>query len=771
MFFSNRGEELQKVKEILSLPISNKSVYFEVFGKSGAGKTEIIKKAVSELVMSDPNCFVLYIDITPDEYQSTAFFSSLIETSYLPFTHHYNTITNVPKRLSLSRYIKRIVKKYRGFEKTLDVLTLSSSVIPYVGDSISAILGKVQPDDFYTIENLFFVYLKKISKKKRINIIIDNYQFLPYTIRRCFETYLNSFSSGTTLLIINRIEDNRADFERFCENFIYKSLEVRYISYSEYKMLIENQKIYIEEDKVNRLWAITKGNLKDIDIILNEIRINPGYDILESNIAINSLDSIQRSILLITALFPAGMKEKYIVNFIHDILNETQDKNIKSAISNLVTLGYIYINSMTHDTIKPTHETVIKHVKEGLDTYNLTVFCEKLSSSLESTAMNLHGTKDYAYLLHCWIGINNSKELKSKTSFIQDLINIRYKENAYYYIDTIANSLKEVVCYLPNDCIEKILVSIQRVSDFSVGIDILNTLRVNAENIYNQFIIYNIKFLIQTYNFEDALNNLKQIQDSSEKLLCQTNALQHLGRDKEVYALLNSKLQLCDHDENYYIILRNTAHFFSFEEAENNLRKAYSYFSERNYTEFVLATINNNLAVINIWAGNYSVAQNLLNSAIDKLSKLYSNEIFEPYCNQSVMHFLLKEFDKAKISAENALRNCPKLLTLDIIMLKVNLAIIRYALKELNVSELYDILNDIKGQYPIIDDPWYEFQLLYNLKSTAQQLDKAYKPLEQKHLRYVYEYNNNLTKFYIMIDLGNNSNLNMCLGLSPNWRY
>ena len=81
MFFSNRGEELQKVKEILSLPISNKSVYFEVFGKSGAGKTEIIKKAVSELVMSDPNCFVLYIDITPEEYQSTEFFSSLIETS------------------------------------------------------------------------------------------------------------------------------------------------------------------------------------------------------------------------------------------------------------------------------------------------------------------------------------------------------------------------------------------------------------------------------------------------------------------------------------------------------------------------------------------------------------------------------------------------------------------------------------------------------------------------------------------------------------------
>ena len=75
---------------------------------------------------------------------------------------------------------------------------------------------------------------------------------------------------------------------------------------------------------------------------------------------------------------------------------------------------------MTHDTIKPTHETVIKHVKEGLDTYNLAVFCEKLSSSLESTAMNLHGTKDYAYLFHCWIGINNSKELKSKTSFIQD---------------------------------------------------------------------------------------------------------------------------------------------------------------------------------------------------------------------------------------------------------------------------------------------------------------------------------------------------------------
>lgn len=86
--------------------------------------------------------------------------------------------------------------------------------------------------------------------------------------------------------------------------------------------------------------------------------------------------------------------------------------------------------------------------------------------------------------------------------------------------------------------------------------------------LYNKFRIFYVKFLIQTYDFEEALEELKNISDSSLKLLCQTNALQHLGHDSEVEDLLNNKLTACIQDENYYIILRNTAHYYSYDKAK-----------------------------------------------------------------------------------------------------------------------------------------------------------------------------------------------------------
>ena len=115
------------------------------------------------------------------------------------------------------------------------------------------------------------------------------------------------------------------------------------MSYEHYDQLIKNQNIVISDDQEKKIWDITKGNLKDIDIILNEVRINPGYDITNNDIAIQNLSEIQRCILLITALFPAGMKEGFVIQFIRNILSESEDEKIQRAIIKLIDLGYIYI--------------------------------------------------------------------------------------------------------------------------------------------------------------------------------------------------------------------------------------------------------------------------------------------------------------------------------------------------------------------------------------------------------------------------------------------
>lgn len=762
--------EISRIIKALSGSRHEGSTYFRLFGGSGSGKTELLKKSVEKIVKSD--MLFIYIDITADEYQSTSFFQSLFETVYMPFGYHYNTITNVPESLSLSKYINKIFKSHRGFEKFFNAMTISASAVPNVGGSISLIMDKWIQERTASIDNMLLLYFKYIIKKTRINLIIDNYQFLPDSIKRVLETGINQFNFGFTFFVIERTKEEDNCWQHFCSTFHYDFLDLKYISYQEYEKLIEKQSMSITKEQKKKTWDITKGNLKDIDIILNEININPGYDIMNNVIAIQNLSEIQRCILLITALFPAGMKEEFIIQFIRSILSEEENEKIKNAIIKLVDLGYIYLNSSSHDTVKPTHETVIDHVKKTVDNYNLASFCSKLSDSLEELAESCHGTKDYSYLLHCWIGINSSEKLKQKTNFIQELIYIKFKENAYYYIDIIAGSIIDIITYLPECSIEKILISFQRVSDFGKGISILNSLRHADATLYDKFRIYYIKFLIQTYEFDEALKELKNVPNSSIKLLCQTNALQHLGNDCKVENLLNEELPTCVHDENYYIILRNTAHYFKYEDAKKNLLLALDFFKNERYAVFAMATVQNNLSVINIWNENYEDAEQFIEAAIKTLNQLSSNEIFEPYCNKSILHLMQQNYATAYKFALAALNNCPKTLTLDIIMLNINKIVIELCINKISIKEAAIALKHLSDQYPLIEDPWYEFQLLYNQRQLNKLTHSEEVCLTSEHKRYITEYNNGKTKFYIINNFDiHNLKVKLCLGLSPNWRY
>lgn len=55
----------------------------------------------------------IYIDITSDEFQATSLFQTLLETVYMPLSYQYNTITNIPEDLALSKYIKKYLKPTR----------------------------------------------------------------------------------------------------------------------------------------------------------------------------------------------------------------------------------------------------------------------------------------------------------------------------------------------------------------------------------------------------------------------------------------------------------------------------------------------------------------------------------------------------------------------------------------------------------------------------------------------------------------------------------
>lgn len=105
-------------------------------------------------------------------------------------------------------------------------------------------------------------------------------------------------------------------------------------------------------------------------------------------------------------------------------------------------------------------------------------------------------------------------------------------------------------------------------------------------------------------------------------------------------------------------------------------------------------------------------------------------------------------------------------------MLTNNLTIAEICLGKMAIEEGLAVLRNLKDNYQIIEDPWYEFQLMYNTKQLARALCENTTPLFQTYERYINQYNDSRTKYYIIEHFQiNGYSISFCLGLSPNWRY
>lgn len=775
MDFIGRENEVSRVNSVLNLSCKAQSIWFTLEGGSGSGKTHLIRQAVNEKIKFTEGIFCVYVDVSSDEFESNNFFINIIQQVYLPLKHHYKTVTTIPQKLSLSDFIKKMNFKGNTLKGLFSIANAAISSIPLVG-SFAALPWEIASEWIFNNnscpENLLFEYFGYVVKNNRINILIDNYQFLPHTVRRQFEASMNRFDTGISVVSIIRTNKDYTAMENFCDDYEKRYLSLEYVSEMECKTLIKAQKhnqFEISEDDIHRIWMVTKGNLKNIELILNEIRLNPGFGIISAQSAIMNLDDIQKSILWIAAMFPAGMRETYVISAIQDILNEMNYEKIQEKITSLISLGYIYLNSSTNDTIKPTHETIITNVKNSIDNIDNSYFRNAFVQSLENIINNNGKTTDYAYLIHCWIGISTFDELRSNVNIIEELISIKFKENAYYYINDIVLKIKDVLIYFNDIIIKKVMIAFQRVSDFNNGLALLQELKLNNTAAYRNVKIFYAKFLIQTYNFEDALNVLGEMEVTTESLLCRINALQHLGMDYDVKCLIQNELPLCEKTDDYYIILRNTAHYFSYSEGLSNLQLVLGYFEKKSFSKFTIATIKNNLGVIALWANEYIKAKNYLVKAENILEDIKSNEIFEPYCNHSICALLTHDYDTAIQYAEKSLEHCPRTLSLDILMLQINKIVITLCCGKMSISEAIMILKKLKHDYPVIDDPWYQFHLHYNYNQLLKFEETSTPNLSSK---YIDEYNDGLTKYYIIENfIINEMKIKLCLGLSPNWRY
>lgn len=762
MKFFGRENQLNDIKQYLTLNKKANSFLLHIMGESGTGKTEVFKEAMKQ---NSSESYVLYHDVSIDTYKQNQLFELLITSSYRGYQDGFSCI---PEKYAFVKYLNRYSDKAKQTSALVGALShiIEIASPPLIGQTASSVVCNLHKED-NTIEDsqtIFFRYIKYLHKKTRITLVIDNYQFLDCRLRSWLENDLKNFNKGITFIVIERIKS----ISQLSFNLPFQKKEVNLsaLTKEEFNFMVAEYDTQIQM-KADAIYTATQGNLKDIDILIRNIKNNPDFKIMESKQAIKNLSAIEQSIILLASLLPAGLKEDYFIKIVMEIEKCEEVCEVTDKIKNLIRLGYVIKNGRNHDLIKPSHEKIITIAQNTFDINQIQHIRFDLKDLLESFVAEVRNTRDYGYMLHCLVGVIHATEAIKKCNYIEELIHWSYRNYEYFYIASMYSEIKNFIQYLSNEVIKKILISCQRVSDFTVGKEILKILKLHDPMVYKELLSFHIRFLTQTYCFEDALDIVSSIKGiNNEYLMLKLNILQHLGKDEE------SMAELCginndDKDEHYFIILRNTAHLFNYEQALLNLNNALAYFDKAKATKFALATTYNNLSVIKIWHSDYNSAICDANKAFDILTMLQSNEIFEVWCNMGVIHLKNKNYDKCMQCFSKAKETCPIELTLDHLMLNINMVIAQMSAGIQSRADACLVLKRLSDENIVIDDPWYEFQLNYNLLTLSGCIASG-----TYTDKYLSKYNDGLTKYYIFHNIYiDNYTYKMCVGLSPNWRY
>ncbi len=285
-------------------------------------------------------------------------------------------------------------------------------------------------------------------QKIRLNIIIDNYQFLSEDIKIKFEDDFNTLQSGVSLTIINRTTDKLKSIDKLdtLDNYTPTVLNLSYLTEDECKLLIRNKIALLDNIKLNQIWQITQGNYKEIELIINRLIDNPNSELFNISDIYDKLPDIQKYTSHIIN-FSCWYEKRYSFNYIKSIVDENIE--VADSLKSLIDAGFVYINGDTNDKIKISHESIVNSILNHTNTSDLQLVTNNLKIYLEQTILSIGVGGELAYLIHCLINICNIKELRQNVEYIKQLLEIEYRKNSYFYIASLSKKIHHLIELLP----------------------------------------------------------------------------------------------------------------------------------------------------------------------------------------------------------------------------------------------------------------------------------------------------------------------------------
>ncbi|KZN61038.1 tetratricopeptide repeat protein [Pseudoalteromonas luteoviolacea] len=647
-----------------------------ISGDSGTGKSEFLKTSLHEVNLKKENLLSLYIDISNDEYRSSKLFSSFLELSLLPYESTPAYPVQVNSNYIFHKFKTEVLSKNSSRVNLLNKLAKVLGAAILAKGVVDSIIEESELDEAEEFEK----YLSWISKEATICIAIDNYQFLNLETRNLVERIIFNFPESIIFIVVDRTNNRVSElvhpvrvFNKNRENIVFDYLTERETFY----LIREN--LSCDATKLDEIssdvFIKTKGNLKEIEYCLikikNLLRTNQELAIESFIATLDKLPVIHRKFLTLVSLMDGGIKTELAKSIIYKSLGAISYSDIDESLLDLLNNRYLMLNTSSHDRLRAGHESVISAIKTLSDGDLLE---SVRSSAIEVFAASLTNNQieeEHAYLLHCIVGLQNFNEISSNLEPLTQLIESQHRQNQYHYISAIVEPLSKLIICLGDEVIKLILDSMQKSSEFSKGLEIVNTLSKESSERKEYLLIYKYKYLVQKYQYDEASNVAEQLQEDDWKTLYKLNLLMAQNKSEEariVFEEHNFSNVLSEADS---IIYRNTILLFEKGKALSNINKAKKRLKDV-YSPYLESTMLNNEGLIYLRDGNVQDAACLFSKAESLMKVSRSRERFQSLLNLGVTSALSKNYKAAIEYTNESYDEVPSSLLLDRVKIKNN---------------------------------------------------------------------------------------------------
>ncbi len=656
-----------------------------VRGDSGTGKTFFTKQLVQRIYEEQPSNLYLYIDIPNDGFVSSKAIETLLSLAMVPGSIMDSKPISVPDELTFQEYIRRSKRSDQN-KNLLRVISQAIGNLLGVGPAVQAVVNSgSEQDESAKVADELRAYLSWVADRASVILVVDNIQFLSLGDRLSLESVLQRSSDEIRLVAIDRTVNSQTILDIPIRCFAENKLEIEITKLTEVETaeLIRNTK-GLDPDTASLLFhdvfTKTDGLAKDIEYCIRQYHIklsdNAEVEAIEGLLStISRLPEIHRQFLVISSMLDGGVDKRIALATVSRLtsLNRYQ---LNDIVDELVGSDYLLLDREQKEVLKPGHERIITSIRDLADEDLEIEVRSALLSELALAIQEATESESEAYLLHCFVGLQNANELIQDIDYVSRLVQSQYRQEQFSYLAILVDEIYEILHLLPNHVANDLLDALQKNSSFEKGLQVLSVFDSKQMPKSAKHDLFRMQYLTQAYRYEEALKLSDQLKDSEWLVVHRVNLLMALERSDEALSLTKAHLS-SELSEAQAIQRRNTVSLFETNVALQHLDEAYSFF-ETNFSNFRLGTVDTNRSLVYLDNANYEEAGHCLDRAIQRMQLIRSPEIYQALLNQAIRFALIGQYDAAIRKFDESSSHVPHSLLFDRVKIDINRLVVQH---------------------------------------------------------------------------------------------